>query len=259
MKGRTNLEFALSAGYLARARSATLESPHRADPDEDVLDLVHKGELTEALQHLMRRHGRTVYRYCRVALNDAVFAEDVHQQVFYEAFRDLPSFAGRSSLRTWLLGIARHRVLDAANRRQRTESHASVDMTADLPDPRPSPGEALDDARLVAALATCVAELDEPIRTAILLRYQLGLTYEEMAQICDEHPGTLQARVTRAVRQLRDRIAETERSPKHRARPEASDQRSEGSAEFNVRGDRMKYGLLAKAERSPEHRTRNGR
>jgi glutamate synthase (NADPH/NADH) small chain len=40
-------------------------------------------------------------------------------------------------------------------------------------------------------------------------------------------------------------IAETERSPGHRAKPEAPDQRSEGSAEFDVRGDRMKYGLLA--------------
>jgi hypothetical protein len=40
-------------------------------------------------------------------------------------------------------------------------------------------------------------------------------------------------------------LAETERSPEHRAMPEAPDQRSEGSAETNVRGGRMKYGLLA--------------
>jgi serine/threonine protein kinase len=39
--------------------------------------------------------------------------------------------------------------------------------------------------------------------------------------------------------------AETERSPEHRAKPEAPDQRSEGSAESDVRGGRMKYGLLA--------------
>ena len=41
------------------------------------------------------------------------------------------------------------------------------------------------------------------------------------------------------------RFAETERSPGHRAKPKAPDQRSEGSAEFDVRGDRVKYGLLA--------------
>ena len=41
-------------------------------------------------------------------------------------------------------------------------------------------------------------------------------------------------------------IAETERSPGHRAKPEAPEQRSEGSAEFDVRGGGMKYGLLAR-------------
>jgi GTP-binding protein Era len=40
-------------------------------------------------------------------------------------------------------------------------------------------------------------------------------------------------------------VAETERSPEHRAKPEAPDQRSEGSAESDVRGGRRKYGLLA--------------
>ena len=39
-------------------------------------------------------------------------------------------------------------------------------------------------------------------------------------------------------------LAETERSPEHRAKPQAPDQRSEGSAESDMRGGRMKYGLL---------------
>jgi predicted phosphodiesterase len=51
-------------------------------------------------------------------------------------------------------------------------------------------------------------------------------------------------------------LAETERSPEHRARPDAPDQRSEGSAESDVRGGRMKSGLLAETERSPGHRAK---
>jgi DNA-directed RNA polymerase specialized sigma24 family protein len=42
--------------------------------------------------------------------------------------------------------------------------------------------------------------LGEPARTAVLLHYQQGLTYEEMVVVCDEEPGTLQARVARALR-----------------------------------------------------------
>ena len=46
--------------------------------------------------------------------------------------------------------------------------------------------------------------LDEPSRTAVLLRYQQGFSYEEMAAICHEKAGTLQARVSRALRRLRE-------------------------------------------------------
>jgi RNA polymerase sigma-70 factor (ECF subfamily) len=184
---------------------AALAPARGRDPDADVLALVG-GDSRAALQRLMQRHGRAVYRYCRIALGDAVLADDVHQQVFIEAFRDLPRFAARSTLRTWLFGIARHRVLDAAKRRRRARAHLDVAAGAVLPDARPSPGDGLDDAELQAALVTCLAALDPPIRAAVLLRYQQGLTYEEMAEICGEKAGTLQARVSRALRKLRDRI-----------------------------------------------------
>src|SRR5215468_4994374 len=175
------------------------------DPDADVLALVGDDART-ALQRLMQRHGHAVYRYCRIALDDAVLAEDIHQQVFIEAFCDLPGFAGRSTLRTWLFGIARHRVLDAAKHQRQARAHLEVAAGADLPDLAPPPGEGLDNALLQAALGTCLAALDEPIRTAVLLRYQQGLTYEEMAEICGEKAGTLQVRVSRTLRKLRDRL-----------------------------------------------------
>src|SRR5262249_23650225 len=92
-----------------------------------------------------------VYRYCRIALGDTVLADDVHQQVFIEAFRDLPGFAGRSTLRTWLFGIARHRVLDAAKRRRRARAHLDITGGADLPDPRPSPAGGRGPGRRPAA------------------------------------------------------------------------------------------------------------
>jgi RNA polymerase sigma-70 factor (ECF subfamily) len=194
------------AGPQARRALDGPQARH-GDPDEDALRLVRDGDLTAALKCLMQRHGGAVYRYCRVALNDATLAADVQQQVFIEAHRDLPRFAGRSTLRTWLLGIARHRVLDAVKLRRRVQAHLDEDArAADPPDPGPSPEQWLDDARLVAALLAAVAELDERVRTTLLLRYQQGMTFEEMAEITGENAGTLQARVARALRRLRERI-----------------------------------------------------
>jgi RNA polymerase sigma-70 factor (ECF subfamily) len=159
--------------------------------------------MTGALRSLMRRHGTSVYRYCREALRDTVLAEDVQQQVFIAAFRDLPRFNGRSTVRTWLFAIARHRVLDAAKSRRRARSHVEGDDAAQVPDPRPSPGERMDDARLHEALFDCMQKLAPHVLTALLLRFQQGFTFEEMAVVCHEKPGTLQAQVRRAMPALR--------------------------------------------------------
>lgn len=212
-----------SGSEVAVTRSAEPRRGAEADADADALALVDRGEVAAALERLMQRHGRAVHRYCRAALGDAALADDIHQQVFIEAFRDLPRFARRSTVRTWLLGIARHRVLDAAKRRRRARSHLDATAAVDVPDPQPSPGESIDDAQLRAALAVCIDQLEEPIRTTVLLRHQQGLTYEEMAAICGEKPGTLQARVARALRRLRELIeAHVRRAERDQASPRFS-------------------------------------
>ncbi len=155
---------------------------------------------------LMKRHGLAIYRYCREGLRDAALAEDVHQQVFIEAHRDLRRYEGRSSLRSWLFGIARHRVLDAAKARSRHDRPLDKGERPDIPDQRPGADERIDDAALKAALLLCLERLGEHVKTAVLLRYQQGLTFEEMAEICGEKPGTLEARVRRALPVLRECI-----------------------------------------------------
>jgi RNA polymerase sigma factor (sigma-70 family) len=174
------------------------------DPDEDIRRLVEVGDRNDALRLLMERHGDAVYRYCREALADASLADDVQQQIFIEAHRDLPRFAGRSRVRTWLFGIARHRILDAAKARRRRAGHlADNDQVVALPDPHPGADERLDDARLRAALAGCLEQLGEHVRAAVLLRYQQGFSFEDMAEVCQEKAGTLQARVARALPTLK--------------------------------------------------------
>jgi RNA polymerase sigma-70 factor, ECF subfamily len=173
------------------------------DPDRDIARLAAAGNPTAALRTLMRRHGTAVYRYCREALRDRTLADDVHQQIFIQAHRDLPRFVGRSTLRTWLFAIARHRVLDAAKMRRRAQAHFEDEATPDTIDPTPAAGELIDEARLRHDLVQCLEQLGEHMRTALLLRYQQGFTFEEMADICHEKAGTLQARVGRALPRLR--------------------------------------------------------
>jgi RNA polymerase sigma-70 factor (ECF subfamily) len=186
---------------LRRGRDEFVEE----DRDADLVALA-RTEPHAALRLVMRRHGPAVFRFCRAQLRDAALADDVHQQVFIEAHRDLPTFAGRSTLRAWLFGIARHRVIDAALARRRTAERVDADASPDPIDPAGAPDEQLDRARLRRALAASLATLPDEVRGAVLLRYQQGFSFEEMAEVCKEKPGTLQARVARALRALRTQI-----------------------------------------------------
>lgn len=174
--------------------------------DGDVLDLIAAGELEEALERLMDRHGEAMHRYCCTALSCEALADDVLQKVFIEAYRDLRSFSGRSTLRAWLFGITRHRVLDEKRVTKRSLQRQRQLKGDGAPDPRPLAAEQIDDEQLRLALLGCVSELGEHVRNALLLRFQQGFSFEEMAEICKEKAGTLQARVARALPVLRECI-----------------------------------------------------
>jgi len=183
-------------------------APEAGDPDADadVARLIAAGDTAAAIRLLMQRHGDAVYRFLRNALRDDAHADDLHQRVFIEAYGNLHKFAGRSTLRTWLFAIARYRLLDAVKVRIREEGRLGEGDGAEAPDPRPSPGEQIDDVRLQQTLADCLGKLGEHVRSAVLLRYQQGFSFEEMAEILREKPGTLQARVSRALPVLRQCI-----------------------------------------------------
>ena len=184
----------------------THEPGRDPDPDQDVLQFVAQGCMTEALHLLMKRHGDAVYRYCRQELRDTVLAEDVHQQVFISAYHNLNKFIGRSRLRTWLFMIARHRVLDAAKLRRRANAHAidaEVTDAEQVADPQPSPAERLDHLRSAQVVVEALDHLDPTSREVIMMRFQGGLSYGEIAQVLQIRSSALQMRVSRALRVLR--------------------------------------------------------
>jgi RNA polymerase sigma-70 factor, ECF subfamily len=151
----------------------------------------------------MDAHERAVYRYCYRMMRDPSLAEDMLQTTFLQAYEGLEHFEGRSSLRTWLIGIARHRCLDALKARRRW------DKTFELKDPETDPRASVssrdpfDDYDWSRSLESCLEKLEDKIRDAVLLRYVEGLSYPEMERVSGDHAATLQMRVARALPVLR--------------------------------------------------------
>lgn len=171
------------------------------DPVEaEVVALVKQGDRRAALGLLMRTYAHSLHRHCCIVLRDQALASDVTQTIFVEAHRDLDRFSGKSSLRSWLFGIARHRCLDALRSRRRAEGREV--LGADPPDEadaRPAPDIVLESRGALSALDQCLRELAPSTRIAVLLRFQEGMPYAEIARLSREPVGTLQARVCRAL------------------------------------------------------------
>src|SRR5271157_351659 len=71
------------------------------------------------------RYGDSLYRYALLRLRFPDLAADVVQETFLEALRARGSFAGRSSERTWLIGILRHKIVDQIRRSGRDAASAN--------------------------------------------------------------------------------------------------------------------------------------
>ena len=158
-----------------------------------------------ALAEMMQEHGKAVLGFCLRVTQNATLAEDVTQQVFLEAYRDLDRFEGRSSPRTWLFSIASHRCFDALRNEQRRTRRlvSDDDAAAEVADSGAGPLDGIDRRRLGAALDDCMALLSPEVRATVLLRFQTGLGYRELAEMLGANADTLQVRVSRALPVLR--------------------------------------------------------
>ncbi|GAA0489909.1 RNA polymerase sigma factor [Paractinoplanes deccanensis] len=150
---------------------------------------------------LVRATQAEVWRFC-AALVDPGAADDLTQETFLRAFKALGGFEGRSSVRTWLLGIARRACADhlrSVVRRRRLDVRLAAQAHTDLP--APDPAHRLSTADLLGRLS------DER-RTAFVLTQVLGLSYAEAAQVEDVPVGTIRSRVARARDELVTAVAE---------------------------------------------------
>jgi RNA polymerase sigma-70 factor, ECF subfamily len=172
--------------------------------ESGVLVALEGGDRDTALRFLMQAYGAPVFRYCRQLLRHPDLAQEAHQMTFVQAYESLQRFARRSSLRTWLFGIAHHRCLDLLkSSRRREKRFAPLDGLAERPAEESTTEEVLASRSRIRALEECLGELAPRVRSAVLLRFQQGVTYEQMAALEGDRPATLQARVARALPVLR--------------------------------------------------------
>lgn len=155
-----------------------------------------------ALTAFVRRTQPEVWRLC-ARLGDRAVADDLTQEVYARAIPALAGFRGASSVRTWLLQIARHVCADHVRRSVRTR-RGQARLAAQL-----APEDAvLPDPTGAVDLDAAIAALAPDRRAAFVLTQVIGLSYAEAAAVCEVPIGTIRSRVARARGDLLELLLE---------------------------------------------------
>jgi RNA polymerase sigma-70 factor (TIGR02960 family) len=181
----------------------------------------------EAFAELVGRHRHELQVYCYRMLGSAQDAEDVLQETLLAAWRALPGFEGRSSIRTWLYRIAVNRCLNAlrsASRRTRMDTPQTWDdppepaglsevpwlepypdlMLEQVADPAPGPEAHYEGGESISlAFITALQLLGPRQRAALVLRDVLGFHAQEAADILDTTVESVTSALKRARATLR--------------------------------------------------------
>jgi RNA polymerase sigma-70 factor (ECF subfamily) len=150
----------------------------------------------DAMAAFYREYGRVVFAQVLLVTGERVLAEEIVQDTMLAVWRGAGSFRGESSVRSWVIAIARRQTRDRLRgRRLRVVDDAFL---ADQPGPGPGPeAMALDRAELAEVLGA-IRELAPAHREVLGLAFGTGLSLPEVAGVLEIPVGTVKSRLAAA-------------------------------------------------------------
>ncbi len=148
----------------------------------------------------VRGHAADLYRMAYRLCGEAEAAEDLVQETFYHAWKDMAKLRETAKARAWLYQILRHRYAHWVRGRTRRIPAASSDQGAERLDPSPS---ALTRLSHQEQLQRVLDELDDTVKVPLLMVFLEGMTCQQAAESLDIPLGTVLSRIHRARQRLR--------------------------------------------------------
>ena len=148
------------------------------------------------LEALFRAHWPLAHRAAYLVVHDSALAEDIAQEAFLAAIRNLDRFDRRRPFGPWLHRIVVNRAIDAARAR-------TLRRETELPDdPTSAPDADPPDRTVLAALAA----LPPDQRAVVVLRHLLGYTPGEIGALLDVPRGTVNSRLRRGLDEMKEHL-----------------------------------------------------
>lgn len=166
--------------------------------EDELIEQIKNGR-RECLDELVAFYYPAILRYCLWHMPDRESALDATQETFLKLVRFLDRYEKRGAFRAFLYRIAANTCIDLKRKRSGTES--LTESVAEMICVSEDGYQAAEDRQL---LANALTHLDNETRELILLRYGQELSFREIADITGIPLRTLQTRIRRAVKKLRE-------------------------------------------------------
>jgi RNA polymerase sigma-70 factor (ECF subfamily) len=160
----------------------------------------------EAFRALVEQHSRSAFRLAFRMTGNQQDAEDVVQESFLRAYRQLGRFESRANFGTWLYRIVANCSVDLMRAKQARHDQArgeSLDESVDLAQDKPSPERLAESAELQRRIHAALAMLSPLERAAFTLRHYEGRSIDEISKTLSLGTSAAKHSVFRAVRKLR--------------------------------------------------------
>ncbi len=168
---------------------------------------MEKGLSAEDAEGWVDKYSTQMYRFALARVKDQDIAEEVVQETFLAAWKSKESFSGRSTEKSWLFGILKHKILDYFRQLKKRgeiefgdsedwETAENLFQTNGKWKTSPSswgidPEEAAQNLQLLEALNRCVESLSDRFRSLFWLKEMDGLSADEICDQLDIKPANL--------------------------------------------------------------------
>jgi RNA polymerase sigma-70 factor (ECF subfamily) len=162
----------------------------------------------DAFHAIFRRYGRPVLSFLYNHVNDRSLAEELAQETFVRAYRNLNYLKDDARLSTWLFGIARNVAREATRQTSKAARNVGWDEpeTLNLQAMGATPDGAMLDRELNQTIKQALAGLDEDKRLVFSLKIFHEKSYEEISAITGHSIGKLKTDLHRARAEMRKRL-----------------------------------------------------
>lgn len=155
---------------------------------------------SEAYEELYQRYADRIYRYILARLRDTELAKDVLQETFLVLWHKNASYSGKSSIATWLFGIATNKMRESARSAARVgELRPEADETVAADEGPEQAGIRLD-------VLSAIRKLPPDQQEVIILTFYADLRHTDIAEIQGVPVGTVKSRMFQAKKALKENL-----------------------------------------------------